>query len=199
MAIYELDGEAPQLPEGGRYYIADTAVVIGRVRLHADASIWFGSVLRGDLARITLGPRVNLQDGCIVHTDHDEPLTIEEGVVVGHRAVLHGRRIGRDSLIGRELGVGGDDLDGGWRHAKLIGRDLAQRGLEALAKLGLAGEHRDVAVGIDPDPGVEHRLLGEIARQPGRFLGGHRQLAAAGFGASRPDPADSPPLMDPAS
>jgi carbonic anhydrase/acetyltransferase-like protein (isoleucine patch superfamily) len=82
------------------YYVADNAIVTGDVVLSAGANIWFGSVLRGDLARITLGPRVNLQDCCIVHTDHDEPQLIEEGVVVGHRAVLHGRFIGRDTLIG---------------------------------------------------------------------------------------------------
>lgn len=82
------------------YYVADNAIVTGDVVLSAGANIWFGCVLRGDLARITLGPRVNLQDGCIVHTDHDEPQLIEEGVVVGHRAVLHGRVIGRDTLVG---------------------------------------------------------------------------------------------------
>lgn len=82
------------------YYVADNAIVTGDVVLSAGVNIWFGSVLRGDLARITLGPRVNLQDGCVVHTDHNEPQTIEEGVVVGHRAVLHGRSVGRDTLIG---------------------------------------------------------------------------------------------------
>ena len=82
------------------YYVAENAIVTGDVVLSAGVNIWFGSVLRGDLARITLGPRVNLQDGCILHTDYDEPQLIEEGVVVGHRAVLHGRLIGRDSLIG---------------------------------------------------------------------------------------------------
>jgi gamma-carbonic anhydrase len=82
------------------YYVAAGVVVTGDVVLSAGVNIWFGSVLRGDLARITLGPRVNLQDGCILHTDHDEPQVLEEGVVVGHRAVLHGRLIGRDTLIG---------------------------------------------------------------------------------------------------
>jgi carbonic anhydrase/acetyltransferase-like protein (isoleucine patch superfamily) len=82
------------------YYIAPGAVVVGDVELAAGVNIWFGSVVRGDLARITLGPRANLQDGCIVHTDYEAPLTIEEGVVVGHGAILHGRRIGRDSLVG---------------------------------------------------------------------------------------------------
>ncbi len=82
------------------YYIAAGAVVTGEVVLAAGVNIWYGCVVRGDLARIELGPRVNVQDGCIVHTDHDQPLTVEAGVVVGHRAVLHGRRVGRDTLVG---------------------------------------------------------------------------------------------------
>jgi carbonic anhydrase/acetyltransferase-like protein (isoleucine patch superfamily) len=82
------------------YYVADNAVVTGDVVCATGANIWYGCVLRGDLARISLGPRVNLQDGCIVHTDTNQPMTLEEGVVVGHVVMLHGNRIGRDSLIG---------------------------------------------------------------------------------------------------
>ena len=82
------------------YYVAANAVVTGDIVLSAGVNIWFGCILRGDLARITLGPRVNLQDACVVHTDYDSPQVIEEGVVVGHRAVLHGRFIGRDTLVG---------------------------------------------------------------------------------------------------
>jgi carbonic anhydrase/acetyltransferase-like protein (isoleucine patch superfamily) len=82
------------------FYVASTAVVTGDVVCGPGANIWFGTVIRGDLARITLGQRVNLQDGCVVHTDHDAPQTMEDGVVVGHAAILHGSRIGRDSLIG---------------------------------------------------------------------------------------------------
>lgn len=82
------------------YYIAPGVVVTGDVVLGAGVNVWYGSVIRGDIARITLGPRVNIQDGCILHADHDQPQDIEEGVVVGHAAVLHGRRIGRDTLIG---------------------------------------------------------------------------------------------------
>jgi carbonic anhydrase/acetyltransferase-like protein (isoleucine patch superfamily) len=82
------------------FYVAPGAVVTGDVVLGPGVNIWFGAVVRGDLARITFGPRVNIQDGCIVHTDYDQPQDVEEGVVVGHRAVLHGRFIGRDSLIG---------------------------------------------------------------------------------------------------
>lgn len=82
------------------YYVASTAVVTGNVVLGPGVNLWFGTIIRGDLAVITLEPRVNLQDGCIVHTDTDTPLTVGEGVVVGHGAILHGTLIGRDSLIG---------------------------------------------------------------------------------------------------
>lgn len=84
----------------GDFYIATGAVVTGDVVLCSGVNVWYGCVIRGDLARVRLGPRVNLQDGTIVHTDHGEAQTIDEGVVVGHRAVLHGRSIGRDTLIG---------------------------------------------------------------------------------------------------
>jgi carbonic anhydrase/acetyltransferase-like protein (isoleucine patch superfamily) len=82
------------------FYVAPGAVVVGKVALAAGVNVWFASVVRGDLALITLGPRVNVQDGCIIHTDSDIPQDIEEGVVLGHGSVLHGRRIGRDTLIG---------------------------------------------------------------------------------------------------
>ena len=82
------------------YYVAPGVVVTGDVVLSPGVNLWYGTVIRGDLARVTLGPRVNVQDGCIIHTDYDQPQTIEEGVVVGHRAVLHGRFIGRDTLVG---------------------------------------------------------------------------------------------------
>ncbi len=82
------------------YYVASNAVITGDVVLGTGVNIWFNTIVRGDLATITLQPRANLQDGCIVHTDSDAPMTIEEGVVVGHAAVLHGTSIGRDTLIG---------------------------------------------------------------------------------------------------
>jgi carbonic anhydrase/acetyltransferase-like protein (isoleucine patch superfamily) len=82
------------------YYIAPNAVVRGDVLLSPGVNIWFGAVIRADLSRITLGPRVNLQDGCLVHSDTDLPQAVEEGVVAGHGAVLHGRLVGRDTLVG---------------------------------------------------------------------------------------------------
>jgi carbonic anhydrase/acetyltransferase-like protein (isoleucine patch superfamily) len=84
----------------GDYYVAATAVVTGDVVLAAGVNVWYGCILRGDVARLTLGPRVNLQDGCIVHADSGCPQLIEEGVVAGHAAILHGVRVGRDTLVG---------------------------------------------------------------------------------------------------
>lgn len=81
-------------------YVAPNAVVCGDVVLSPGVNIWFGCIVRGDLARITFGPRANLQDGCIVHTDYDCPQDIQEGVVVGHGAMLHGKLIGRNTLVG---------------------------------------------------------------------------------------------------
>ncbi len=82
------------------FYVAPGAIVTGSVSLAAGVNIWYCSVVRGDLAPITLGPRVNVQDGCIIHTDADKPMDIEEGVVLGHAAVLHGCRVGRQTLVG---------------------------------------------------------------------------------------------------
>ena len=100
MAIYQLDGEAPEFPEDGLYWVAETAMVIGRVRLHADVSIWYGSVLRGDNEWIEIGARSQIQDNATLHTDPGFPLTIGRDCVIGHNVVLHGCAIGDNSLVG---------------------------------------------------------------------------------------------------
>jgi carbonic anhydrase/acetyltransferase-like protein (isoleucine patch superfamily) len=100
MAIFELDGQAPELPADGRYWIADSAAVIGRVRLKSNASVWFGAVLRGDNEWIELGERSQIQDNSTLHTDPGFPLTIGDNCVIGHNVVLHGCAIGGNSLVG---------------------------------------------------------------------------------------------------
>ncbi len=100
MAIFELDGEGPDLPADGRYWIADSASVIGRVRIRTDASVWFGSVLRGDNEWIELGSRSQIQDNATLHTDPGFPLVIGDDCVIGHNVVLHGCVIGLNSLVG---------------------------------------------------------------------------------------------------
>jgi carbonic anhydrase/acetyltransferase-like protein (isoleucine patch superfamily) len=81
-------------------FIAPTAVVMGNVSLGEESSIWYTAVLRGDMAKITIGARTNIQDGTIVHVDEGVPCTIGERVGVGHRAIIHGCTIGNDCLIG---------------------------------------------------------------------------------------------------
>src|SRR5215813_719758 len=100
MPIYQLDGQAPEFPADGRYWVADTAVLIGRVRLKSHASVWFGSVLRGDNEWIELGERSQIQDNATLHTDPGFPLVIGHDCVIGHNVVLHGCTIGDESLIG---------------------------------------------------------------------------------------------------
>jgi carbonic anhydrase/acetyltransferase-like protein (isoleucine patch superfamily) len=100
MAIYELDGQAPELPADGRYWIAENASVIGRVRLKGDASIWFGAVLRGDNEWIEIGERSQVQDNATLHTDPGFPMVIGADCVIGHNVILHGCTIGQNSLIG---------------------------------------------------------------------------------------------------
>jgi carbonic anhydrase/acetyltransferase-like protein (isoleucine patch superfamily) len=100
MAIFELDGERPQLPADGRWWIAESASVIGRVRMLADTSVWFGAVLRGDNEWIELGERSQIQDNATLHTDPGFPLVIGVDCVIGHNVVLHGCTIGANSLIG---------------------------------------------------------------------------------------------------
>lgn len=81
-------------------FVAPGATVVGDVRCGAGVNVWYGAVVRGDVAPIILGDHVNLQDGVIVHCDFDVPNELEAGVVAGHAAILHGKRVGRDTLVG---------------------------------------------------------------------------------------------------
>jgi len=81
-------------------YLANGVVVTGDVVLEPGCNLWYGTIVRGDLARVTLGENANIQDGSILHTDTGAPMTIGPGVVTGHMAVLHCSSIGPDTLIG---------------------------------------------------------------------------------------------------
>ncbi len=81
-------------------WIAPNAVVVGDVTLAQAVSVWFGAVLRGDTEALYIGVGSNIQDGCVLHADPGFPLHIGAGVTVGHRAVVHGARIGDNTLVG---------------------------------------------------------------------------------------------------
>jgi carbonic anhydrase/acetyltransferase-like protein (isoleucine patch superfamily) len=100
MSLYTLDGHRVVTPGEGRCWIAPNAVLLGKVEICDDASVWFGAVLRGDNELIRLGARSNVQDGCVLHTDPGFPLDIAEDCTIGHMVMLHGCMIGRRSLIG---------------------------------------------------------------------------------------------------
>lgn len=81
-------------------FVAATAVVLGDVTILAEASVWFGAVVRGDMAAIRIGSQTNVQDGCILHADPGFPCTLGNGVTLGHGAIVHGATVEDDCLIG---------------------------------------------------------------------------------------------------
>jgi len=81
-------------------FVARGAVVAGDVQVGERASIWFAAVVRGDTEAIRIGPRTNIQDGCVVHADPGFPCVLGADVTLGHRAVVHGARIGDETMVG---------------------------------------------------------------------------------------------------
>src|SRR3954454_2979078 len=84
----------------GGYFVAHNATIVGDVTIGELSSFWFNAVVRGDVAPVTIGRRVNVQDGVVVHCDTDVPNVIEDDVTIGHGAIVHGTFVGRGSLIG---------------------------------------------------------------------------------------------------
>jgi carbonic anhydrase/acetyltransferase-like protein (isoleucine patch superfamily) len=122
----------------GNYYLANNCTITGDVRVGELASFWFNAVVRGDVAPITIGRRVNVQDGAIVHCDTGFANVIEDDVTIGHRAIVHGVFVGAGSLIG--MG------------AILLGRSRIGRecliGAGAVVPPGLEIPDRMVAMGV---------------------------------------------------
>lgn len=98
MALYAIDDKKPQVAPDA--WIADSAQVIGNVTLGAQASVWFGAIVRADNEPMTLGAGSNVQEGAVLHSDPGYPLNIGENVTVGHQVMLHGCSVGDGSLIG---------------------------------------------------------------------------------------------------
>jgi len=100
MPIFALADADLEVEDESAFWVAPTAVLIGRIVLKKNASVWFGAVLRGDNEPIVIGENSNVQDGSVLHTDMGAPLTIGRDVTIGHQAMLHGCTVGDTALIG---------------------------------------------------------------------------------------------------
>ncbi len=143
---------------GARVRVAAGAAIVGDVSLADDASVWYGCVIRGDVNQVVIGARSNLQDGTVVHLGDHDGVSIGEDVVVGHRAVIHGCRIGGGTLVGIQATI----LDGA-----VIGEGSVI-GAGALVTAGTVVPPRSLVLGV---PAKVVRTLGEADEA---F---HRQLA----------------------
>ncbi len=175
MPVYDYLGEAPILPADGRWWLAPSATLIGRVTVGEDVGIWFGAVIRGDIERIIIGARTNVQEHSVLHTDAGFPLTIGEGCTVGHRAILHGCTIGANSLIG----MGAVVLNG----AKVGANCLI--GAHALVPEGKEIPENSLVVGV---PGKVARVLTPeqiegLTASADRYVANWKRYAAGGFHA----------------
>ena len=141
MPVHPYQDRRPQL--GERVFVAPGAHVVGDVTLGDDVSLWFGTVVRGDVNRIAIGAASNVQDGTVIHVSHQtHPTVIGAGVVVGHQAVLHGCTIEDGALVG----IGARVLDGA----------VVEAGAQVAAGALVAPGHRipagHLAVGIPARP-----------------------------------------------
>jgi carbonic anhydrase/acetyltransferase-like protein (isoleucine patch superfamily) len=155
------------LPHQGRWpridvsaWIAPGASVVGDVEIGRDSSVWYGCVLRGDVHAIRVGARTNIQDNSVLHVTKDRfPCEVGDEVTIGHRAVVHGCRVGHGALVG----IGAVVLDG----AQL--GELAWLGAGALLAPGAVIASRLLALGI-PAKALRELHTGELAEQRERTL-----------------------------
>lgn len=169
MPIYALDGVAPDIdPDVG--FIAPNAVLIGDVEIGPEAGIWFGVVMRGDIERISIGARSNVQENAVLHTDKGFPLSIGTNCTIGHGAIIHGCTIGDNSLIG----MGATVLNGA-----RIGKNCLI-GANALITEGKDIPDNSLVVGA---PGKVIRTLGpeaaaDLAASAERYVKNARRFAS---------------------
>jgi carbonic anhydrase/acetyltransferase-like protein (isoleucine patch superfamily) len=137
MIVLPFDGKKPRFGQG--VFIAENATVIGDVEIGNDCSIWFGTVLRGDVNHIRIGSRTNIQDNTVLHvTNRTDPTIIAEEVTIGHGAIVHGCTVRRGALIG----MGSRVLDGA-----VVG-ECALVGAGALVPEGMRVPPRTLVVGV---------------------------------------------------
>lgn len=176
-------GRSPRL--GAGVFLAPTCSVVGDVELGPNVSIWYSSVVRGDVNSIRIGADSNVQDGAVLHGTLGEwPVVIGERVSIGHQATLHGCIVEDGALIG----IGARVLDG----ARIGAESLVAAG--ALVREGMVVPPRSLVVGV---PGVVKRELSEreleiVRRTPGRYLKLAADTRAACLAAGHEDPCPSP-------
>ena len=168
MTIYALADITPEIAETA--WVAPDANVIGNVALNDKSSVWFGSTLRGDNERITVGEGSNVQENCVFHTDVGFPLTIGTNCTIGHKVMLHGCTIDDNSLVG----MGATILNG------------AKIGKNCLIGAGaLITENKVIPDGslVMGAPGKVVRTLDDQAIEGLRLSAVHYQQNAARFAA----------------
>lgn len=154
-------------------FVAPNATVMGRVRVAAQASIWFGAVIRAEQEGVVIGPRSNIQDGAVIHVDKGFPVHIAEDVTVGHRAVVHGATLESGCVVG----IGAIVLNGAriGAHSIVAAGSLIPEGKEYPPNSLLLGTPAKVVRELTPTErdrmrqGVSHYL--EYAEAYGRRLG----------------------------
>ena len=132
--ILPFNGKQPRIHESA--WIAPNATIIGDVEIGPDASVFYGVVLRGDLNKITIGARTNIQDNCVLHVDSNAPCTLGDDVTVGHMALVHGASVGNGTLVGMKAALlSGCSVGAGALNAAgavvLEGQDIPAKALAA--------------------------------------------------------------------
>ncbi|WP_067989996.1 gamma carbonic anhydrase family protein [Nocardia pseudobrasiliensis] len=161
MPLYEFEGKRPLIDPTA--FIAPTATLIGDVRVEAGASVWYGAVLRADLAPITVRERANVQDNAVVHTAEDVPVEIGAGATIAHSVVLHGAIVGAEAIVGN----GSTVLDQARIGARtmIAAHSLVQPGAEIPDDVLAAGTPATVKRSITPGTPA----AGWIAINPGYY------------------------------
>ena len=154
MPLYEYRGRRPKVAPDA--FIAPTAILIGDVTVRPGASVWFGTVLRGDMDRIEIGERSNVQDNSTIHTDEGEPTLIGADVTIGHMALVHSAIVDANVLIGQA--------------AVLVGRNHVGTGT-------IVGAGAVLPEGFDAPPrslvlGVPARVVREVREEDARWTVG---------------------------
>ncbi|MEC2054812.1 gamma carbonic anhydrase family protein [Peribacillus psychrosaccharolyticus] len=98
MPVYPYKNKIPQIAES--VYLAENTIITGDVTIDAESTIWFNSVIRGDVAPTIIGKKVNIQDNSILHQSPNNPLIIEDEVTIGHQVILHSCKVRKGALIG---------------------------------------------------------------------------------------------------